>query len=96
MYIYIHTDSFRNEAKKHSTALSTLVWEQKQNPAPKIEWSVVKRTNRYRPGSKMCDLCVTEKLYILNAAGDKNNLNKRNEIASLCVHRNKYKLNNVK
>ena len=44
----------------------------------------------------MCDLCVTEKLYILNAAGDKNNLNKRNEIASLCVHRNKYKLNNVK
>ncbi|MCP3851699.1 MAG: hypothetical protein GY694_15895, partial [Gammaproteobacteria bacterium] len=91
-----HTDSFRNEAKKHSTALSTLVWEQKQNPTPKIEWSVVKRTNRYRPGSKMCDLCVTEKLYILNAAGDKNNLNKRNEIASLCVHRNKYKLNNVK
>ena len=91
-----HTDSFRNEAKKYSTALSTLVWNENQNPAPKIEWSVVKKTNKYRPGSKMCDLCVTEKLYILHAANDRNNLNKRNEIASLCVHRNKHKLSNVR
>ena len=40
----------------------------------------------------MCDLCVSEKLFIIKASGDKDNLNKRTEAASICVHRNAHKL----
>ena len=37
-----HVDSFRNENKKTSTALSVLVWEEGENPKPDIEWSIIK------------------------------------------------------
>ena len=40
----------------------------------------------------MCDLCVSEKVFIIKAGKDRNNINRRNEIANLCVHRNKFKL----
>ena len=49
---------------------------------------------KYKPGHKMCDLCTEEKLQIMRAAKDENNINKRNEVAALCVHRNKFKLAN--
>ena len=87
-----HTDSFRNEKKKSSTTLSSIVWDNKKNPCPKIQWSIVKKTRKYQPGSKMCDLCVSEKVFIIKAGKDRNNINRRNEIANLCVHRNKFKL----
>lgn len=91
-----HTDSFRNEGKQTSTTLSTLVWERGQNPKPDIKWSIIKKASKYKPGSRMCDLCISEKLYILKSVKDRNNLNKRSEAASLCVHRNTYKLGNLK
>ena len=91
-----HKDSFKNSNKKASTALSSVVWEGGYNPKPNVNWSIVKKANRCKPGMKKCDLCTTEKLYILKASGDKNNINKRCEIASICVHRNKYKLAKIK
>ena len=89
-----HTDSFRNTNKKASTALSTLIWENDLSPKPTVKWSIMKKTNKYKPGHKMCDLCTEEKLLIMRAAKDENNINKRNEVAALCVHRNKFKLAN--
>ena len=91
-----HQDSFRNENKKSSTTLSALVWEEDKNPKPEIEWSIVKKCSRYAPGNKICDLCTSEKLEIMKACTDQSNINKRNEIASLCVHRNKHKLARIK
>ena len=60
-----------------------------------VKWSIVKKTNKYLPGNNMCDLCGSEKLHILRSTKDKNNINKRNEIAAICVHRNKFKLGNI-
>ena len=91
-----HSDSFRNEKKKNSTTLSTIVWKQSQNPRPNIEWSIVKKVNKYKPGLKSCDLCLTEKLYILKESIKPENINKRIEASSLCVHRNRYKLANIR
>ena len=45
----------------------------------------------YNPTSKRCNLCLTEKLEILDDP-DKNLLNKRSEIISQCRHKNKYRL----
>ena len=90
-----HKDSFKNEKKKASTTLSSIVWANNKNPSPQISWSILKKTHKYQAGSRICDLCVTEKVFILKAGKDRNNINKRNEIASLCVHRNKYKLANL-
>ena len=90
-----HKDSFRNERKKASTTLSSLVWATNKNPSPEISWSIITKTHKYQPSSKKCDLCTTEKVLILKAGKDRNNINRRNEIANLCVHRNKYKLANL-
>ena len=49
-----------------------------------------------RNGANRCDLCLTEKLCILRAVEDSQNINRKVEATSLCVHRNKHKLSNFK
>ena len=91
-----HTDSFRNIKNKNSTTLASLVWEKGLNPKPKIKWTILKKTDQYSPGNKRCELCLTEKLFIIKEINNNNNINKRNEATHLCVHRNKHKLANIK
>ena len=43
----------------------------------------------------MCDLRVSDKLYILRATKDRHNTDKRNKIEATNVHRYKYKLGNI-
>ena len=91
-----HINSFTNNKKKANTALSSLVWSSGQNPNPDITWSIVQKCNKYQPNQKnSCDLCLSEKLHILKAGKDPNNINVRNEISSICRHRNNYKLESV-
>ena len=87
-----HKQSFKDKKLKNSTTLSALVWDKNLNPNPKIKWSVLKKSCKYTPGNRYCDVCISEKTEILKASADKNNINKRSDIASLCVHRNKHKL----
>ena len=58
---------------------------------PQIFWKIKGIYNSYNPTSKRCNLCLTEKLEILDDP-DKNMLNKRSEIISQCRHQNKYRL----
>ena len=87
-----HKNSFCNWKKKSRTALSSLVWKEGLNPTPNVHWEIAKKCPSYKPGQKVCDLCATEKLFILNADKDANNINVRNEMGTLCRHRNNYKL----
>ena len=64
--------------KKSSTTLSVLVWEEGKNPKPEIEWSILRKCSKYTPGSRICDLCTSEKLEIMKAGADHSNINKRN------------------
>ena len=61
---------------------------------PRISWKIKKIYKSYNPNSKRCNLCLTDKLEILDDS-DKNLLNKRSEIISQCRQRNSYKLKTV-
>ena len=91
-----HKQSFKFENKKHATELSKAVWNAKDaGETPLIEWSIVKRVPPYQCGSKICQLCLAEKMSILQA-DKKNLLNKRSELVSKCRHISKFLLKNVR
>ena len=49
----------------------------------------------YKCGTRIYDLCLTEK-YVIARAETEHLLNKRTDIISKCCHRNKYLIKNVK
>ena len=87
-----HTHSFRDDKKRSSTALSLFVWNNDLSPTPKIEWSIRARTKPYKPGNKDCQLCLAEKLCIIQNIGNNSHLNRHNEIARKCMHRRAFTL----
>ena len=91
-----HTQSFKHEKHQNSTELSKHIWQLKRNKTPfTINWSIASRAQSYNSESKRCNLCLTEKLHILNA--EKHSLlNKRPELISKCCHENKFYLRNFK
>ena len=81
-----HIKSFRHEIYAKDTALSKYIWEQKNNSIDHyIKWSIIKRSNTNRRDSGQCNLCMAEKIAILNAKHS-NLLNKRSELISTCRH----------
>ena len=90
-----HKNSFINEKKKNDTALSKKVWELGIRD-PHIKWSILEKSSKFSAGNRKCRLCLAEAYHILNAYNDKNNLNIRSEIFSLCSHRNSKKLSRIK
>jgi hypothetical protein len=89
-----HTASFRHNKLKNSTELSKHIWQLKdQNIDHHIEWRIVKRARAFNNKSKRCNLCLTEKLYIIYHT-EKASLNKRSELMSTCRHQAKYLLHN--
>ena len=86
-----HKKSFNVPLYKHDTKLSTEYWNLKMKQLnPQISWKIKGIYKSYIPTSKCCDLCLTEKLEILDDP-DKNLLNKRSEIISQCRHKNEYR-----
>ena len=76
----------------HDTKVSTEYWNLKTKQLnPRISWKIKGICKSYNPTSKRRNLCLTEKLEILDDP-DKNLLNKRSEIISQCRHKNKYRL----
>ena len=87
-----HKTSFRLEKYKNNTALSTEYWKIKEkNGNPVVSWKIIANAKSYKPESKKCSLCQTEKYEIANYPG-KNLLNKRSEIIAKCRHRRKHQL----
>ena len=80
-YLYVFLDP---------TRMRKYVWNLKEREREfTIQWSILKRANSYSSGGKSCNLCLQEKLSILNA--DKSNLlNKRREVFSKCVHKKRF------
>ena len=54
-----------------------------------IEWSMIARAKAYNNRAKRCNLCLTEKLCIINA-NSASLVNKRNELISKCRHENTF------
>ena len=84
----------RNKKYKTSTALSKYVWKLKDSGKNfRVQWSVHKRAKEYENTTKKCNLCLAEKLAIIQA-DKRSSLNKRTELVSKCRHENKYYLRN--
>ena len=79
-----HKQSIRYEKYGNSTELLKYVWQLKKECEEfKITWSINQRAQAYSITTKWCNLCLTEKLSIINA--DKTTtLNKRSELVSKC------------
>ena len=84
-----HKQSLEKCAKSTQTSLSKYVWELKdQQVEHSIRWQIVKRL------SPFCDLCLSEKFFILSA-DPLNCINRNSELLQKCRHRNKFKLGNL-
>ena len=93
---HTHKQSFKNEELKKATCLSTYVWEKGLGTEPDMKWEIFDRAPPYQPGQKVCQLCLTEKLHIIEQCKKKNCLNQRSEICQICRHKASYRLGRVK
>ena len=74
-----HTKFFRLRKYENDTELSKHVWKLKDDNTPfTLTRSIESRAKPYRCGTRMCDLCTTEKVTIVRAS-PKGLLNKRYE-----------------
>ena len=93
-----HQLSFRNKRHANSTELSKHVWKLKNSGKDQntnIKWSIIIKAAPHENGSKRCNLCLTQKLFITKAEKS-NTLNKRSKLISKCRHENKYCIMNYK
>ena len=93
---YGHTSSFKNPKYRTSTTLSQYVWDLKDNNIPHtIKWKIISKCQAYSPISKRCNLCITEKYFII-CRPELSTLNNRSELTTPCKHRHKYLLCNLR
>ena len=92
---YNHRNSFKDEAKKHDTAMAKHIWKLKEeNKKYAVSFQIIARSKAGRSDCTTCRLCLKEAAEIIK--GGKNNLNRRNEITGKCRHMAKYLLKNWK
>ena len=92
---YNHNTSFRDVKYSTSTELSKKYWEIKNDgKSPNVSWQILKTVGKYKNGQRTCNLCLTEKLFIIKCR-DKHLLNSRSEISSKCRHKRKFLLSKV-
>jgi hypothetical protein len=93
---YKHKNSFQYESKANSTELSKYIWEIKNKgfSNPTLTWKIIDKAEPFKPGKKLCNLCLTEKYHIITSS--LKLLNKRNELISKCRHENKFVICNFK
>ena len=84
-----HKKSFRHADYKSETTLSKYVWDNDLNPTPNVTWKFLKNCSVYNTGNKSCDLCLSEKFYIIKNLHKKNIINKRTDIGNKCPHKRK-------
>lgn len=91
-----HTSDFQNSNKRHATTLSSHVWLLKDsNSTFNIKWKILAKSRAYSTVSKVCNLCIKEKYFII-CHPEMASLNHRNELGSECRHRKKHLLANAK
>ena len=87
-----HQTSFRHQNKRNETELSKHIWNLKDRKESfHVKWIILRMCKPYNNESKKCNLCLQEKCYIIFRK-DLSSLNKRNELASSCHHRNRFTL----
>ena len=84
-----HKKEFTHKKYRNSTELSKYIWQLKDaNIAPIVTWKVVAKVSSDAKVN-FCKLCLTEKVFIINALNDSQLLNKKPELINKCRHQNK-------
>ena len=90
---YNHTLSF-NHREYAKCEIAKEIWRIKdQNGNYNVTWRIVGHAPAYNPTTKICKLCLSEKLYINEHLDEL--LNKRDELISKCMHTRKYELSEM-
>ena len=85
-----HQVSFKNEKRKSDTGLSKHLRQLKSKRENcTIKWKILAKAKAYMNITKRCNLCLTEKFFIITKP-HLATLNKRNELISTCRHKKKY------
>ena len=80
----------RHEKRRNDTELSKHLWKLKEKKEGySISWKIIAKAKAYSNTTKRCNLCITEKFFILSNP-QMATLDKRNELISNCRHRRKY------
>ena len=90
-----HNSSFNSisESSQHATELSKYVHQQKRNATDyTLKWEIAAHAKPYSGNARKCDLCNTEKLFILLHQDSTTLLNKRNELLNKCRHQSEFVL----
>ena len=91
-----HIKDFNNSKYRNSTELTKHIWQLKENNKDfEMDWKILKRTNSVQNNGR-CNLCLYEKLFIINSIDDRRLLNKKSELISKCRHENKFLLRTLK
>lgn len=91
-----HTQSFRDPHKRTSTELSKHIWMLKEQNKPyTITWEKIANAKACQNGTSKCNLCLTEKYYIIFQP-HLATLNERRDIVTSCRHVTKFILANNK
>ena len=90
---YSHRHPFSNPKLRYQTALSKYFWGLKdQGLSPQIKWKILRHSSAASSFNGRCNLCLDEKISIINFKNRKLLLNERNEVVFKCRHRGKFKL----
>ena len=82
----VHQHSFKY-SEKNQTSLSQFIHDLKnQNLEHDLTWEIIDKGKPFSPVSNKCDLCTKEKFHILLQSNPEQ-LNKRSEIFSHCMHK---------
>ena len=91
-----HKKSINNPRYSSETELSKYIWDLKKKKQDfTINWSILKRVVPRAAGRNTCNLCLEEKLSILESNSARL-LNKRSQLFSKCRHRFKFSARNFK
>ena len=91
-----YKSDFKLSKRRTCTKLSGYVWQLKDKSIePNVKFRLKDKAPSYTPTAGRCLLCITEKLFIMQADPEVY-LNDRSEMMAKCRHRNKYLLSNIK
>ena len=89
----IQPHSFSNPRLRYQTSLSKYFWGLKDKGlSPQIKWEIIRHSSTANIFNGRCNLCLDEKISIINFKNGKLLLNERNEFVFKCRHKGKFKL----
>ena len=104
-YIGLTGDTFKSRFNNHTASFRIREKKILQNSVNSsgnynnisffLSWKILARASAYSNCSKRCNLCITEKYFII-CKRTLGTLNKRNELSSACRHANSFLLRNLK